>query len=203
MGRDRLVDAAERGIPRYQLVTAYDVVLVAGLVALCAGWVAVASWLARARSNAEVLNPGARQEHEKEWAWVGWFVPVVALWFPYVFVRDVRRATAPRGVKPLLLSWWFAFLLYVSTIQFGPFLRADPSTGPDEVAQLGGIETFNAVLALLAGVLWVLVVRRITSEQRAAHGGGLPDAARARSRTPWPPPVPQGRPPSHPGWSTH
>ena len=67
-----------------------------------AAYLACCLWLSQARANAEVLNPRARHALRKGWVWGGWICPIVLLWFPYVLVRDVARATGSTAGG----SWW-------------------------------------------------------------------------------------------------
>ncbi len=50
-------------------------------------------WLWQSRVLAEAVSPGRGHARSRVWVWLGWIVPVVAFWFPYQVVRDVRAAT--------------------------------------------------------------------------------------------------------------
>ena len=60
----------------------------------------------------ERRGPGARGRHTRRagWAWGGWVTPIVALWFPFQVVRDVRRALSPMETSALIGFWWALFL---------------------------------------------------------------------------------------------
>ncbi len=47
------------------------------------------------------------------WIWLGWWVPVVALWFPYQVVRDIqpRPRDHAAGVARLVVGRWLGFQL--------------------------------------------------------------------------------------------
>jgi hypothetical protein len=59
-------------------------------------------WLSRARENATLIAPD-RVRRSAIWAWLGWWVPVVGLWFPKQIVDDSWQITSsvaavgPRG----------------------------------------------------------------------------------------------------------
>ena len=40
---------------------------------------------------------GSEHARRSGWAWGGWVTPVVALWFPFQVVRDVRQAVSPHS----------------------------------------------------------------------------------------------------------
>jgi len=70
----------------FQLDTAADITI-AGLSIL------FAVWFYRARINAE--RHGYRQRHARGWAFWGWIVPIVNLWFPFQIMGDIWRAGLP------------------------------------------------------------------------------------------------------------
>lgn len=139
-------------------------------------------WLWRARQNAEGLSEGL---HTRSRGWVlgGWFVPIVAWWFPYQVVRDVWRASDPgtrtlagelrlaRG-SALVGVWWSCWLVFsiAGTLSFN-HARREPTgdEGVDEILtwfQGGAVyDTVSTVGEVLAAVLIVLIIRRISAWQ--------------------------------------
>lgn len=150
------------GMPSPAAVSLTEMPLVLAQVA--AGVVAC-MWLWRSRQLAVALNPGAPHVREAAWVWLGWVVPVVAWWFPYQVVRDIREATvrepADRGGL-----WWGAWLVtsLASTVSFYSVVFvvsgiADPVLAP--VAE--GVVLLAMALALWG---WIDIVREIQTAQR-------------------------------------
>ncbi|MBL0884947.1 DUF4328 domain-containing protein [Myceligenerans indicum] len=112
-------------------------------------------WLHRSRLVAEAMTTEDLHDRGRIWAWLGWIVPVVALWFPYQVVRDVRVASGafrPAGIG----TWWACWLCMGVTF----YDSTDPQIG---IAS----GTVTAALAIAACVLWIRIIRGISLEQRA------------------------------------
>lgn len=154
-------------------VVVYDLTEILFFVGLLAGWVSGSLWLGRARANAETITPTYAHTRAAGWAWGGWLVPIVALWFPFQVVRDVRFATLNRPAVWPLVGWWWGLWLAMSIGYQIYFEVAD-----DQVRDGGGavatqaLATVWAVLLVAALVLWGLVLKTITSEQHAAARRG-------------------------------
>lgn len=87
-------------------------------------------WFRRARINAE--RQGWKQRRARAWAFWGWVIPVVNLWFPFQIMGDIWRAGLPAAQRHktawLPALWWTTWLL----AGFGqrhpwPHLSADTS----------------------------------------------------------------------------
>jgi Domain of unknown function (DUF4328) len=169
----QLQDAAADGVAASETFTAYDIVGLPVLLLLVGAWIVTALWLTQARKNAEALNPRTTHARSEVWAWLGWWVPVVSLWFPFQFVRDVRQATvAEQHGRSSIVGWWWAmFLLYAWTSQIGG--RIVSTTEPDAslAGALGPVETLNAAFAVAALVFYLQIVRQITEDQDAVARG--------------------------------
>ena len=50
-------------------------------------------WFYRARINAE--QHGYRQRRARGWAFWGWIIPIVNIWFPFQIMGDIWRAGLP------------------------------------------------------------------------------------------------------------
>ncbi|MFJ7151013.1 DUF4328 domain-containing protein [Streptomyces sp. NPDC100445] len=88
----------------YHLVTAIG----GGAVVLCA--VLFLSWLTRLRDDARELS-GEPPRYAGIWLYLGWFVPVVNLWFPRGIVADAFRRIAPGRRLPVSVNVWWALWL--------------------------------------------------------------------------------------------
>jgi hypothetical protein len=169
----QLQDAAENGVAASQVLTPYDIVALPLLVSLVAAWIVSALWLTQARTNANVLNPHVKHVRSPIWAWLGWVVPVVSLWFPFQFVRDIRLATvAEQHRGSSVVGWWWAmWLCYVATSQIGGRITSDTEPNAALAGALGPFETVNAAVAVVALVLYLRIIQQITEDQHAVAQG--------------------------------
>ncbi|QUQ71901.1 DUF4328 domain-containing protein [Kutzneria sp. CA-103260] len=113
-------------------------------------------WLWRARANAELIAGRASQRLGRGWGIGGWLVPIVNLWFPYQYVVDVWRASAPNRestTEAVVLTWWLALL---GTWIVSRFERYDTDHS---------VALLSCALDVVAAVGLVLVIRRISAWQ--------------------------------------
>jgi len=110
-------------------------------------------WFRRARINAE--HRGWWQRRRRAWAFWGWVVPVVGLWFPFQIMGDIWRAGLPTEQRHktawLPALWWTTWL-------FGGFGQRHPWP------QLSA-DTPAASLSLLAAsaVTLIAIIRIVSS----------------------------------------
>jgi hypothetical protein len=122
-------------------------------------WIATSTWLTRARTNAQRIDPRRTHRRRRGWAWWGWVVPVVSLWFPYQVVRDVDAAAGDYPSR--LLGWWWASwlaLLVVSGIDDRLAAGVEPA-GPDTLTVL--VRLLSWALTIAGLLLWHRVLTRI------------------------------------------
>ncbi|MGW4648184.1 DUF4328 domain-containing protein [Kitasatospora sp. NPDC004289] len=126
-------------------------------------------WLWRARANAEAIS--GREAHRRSRLWIvwSWSTVVVNLWYPYQLVSDVWRASSPgrSASDGPVKAWWAFFVLlgFLSPIQRG---MAEEWTSEAEVLSSAQVSTLLALLSLAAGVLAIVLIRRITAWQDSA-----------------------------------
>ncbi|AWK11063.1 hypothetical protein DDQ41_21535 [Streptomyces spongiicola] len=128
-------------------------------------------WFHRVRWNAEVFAPDT-QRRTPGWAIGAWFIPIANLWIPRGIAADVLRAsrTDPYGGAPvgrgLLNAWWGAWVWAVVFDRYASRMY-DRAQGADAIHYAAGLMTAGAGFDLLAAVLAVLFVRRLTAMQHA------------------------------------
>jgi hypothetical protein len=117
-------------------------------------------WFRRARLNAE--GHGYWQRRAVGWAFWGWIVPIVNLWFPFQMMGDIWRAGLPpqcwgKTAWPPAL-WWTCWLL--SGVSFGARAVAVNSGLMPHIAD----RTQAGSLALLgvAGLLLIAIIRTVS-----------------------------------------
>ena len=175
--------AAARGEDPALVLTAYDAVGLFGILLLPV-WILASLWLSRARSNAALLEPAALRR-SPVWAWLGWWVPVVSLWFPKQVVDDSWRVTSralPGGgsARSRYRStglWWGLWLVYVllgngaGRLELSTWFRSD-TTGQLEVHQgvVPALQVAIAVAGVAAYAAWFQVVRGLSRAQAELSG---------------------------------
>jgi hypothetical protein len=145
------------------------------------------TWLWQARLNAEMLC-SARHRRGRGWVIGSWICPVVNLWFPFMIVDDVYRASRPEatgyrpagtGDSPDLLDlravpgsrvlglWWGLWLVsaLLNRIAISIWNNAH---SVDSILRTGVVEIFESAATIGAGVALILVVRRISGWQDRA-----------------------------------
>ncbi|MEU9295605.1 DUF4328 domain-containing protein [Streptomyces sp. NPDC048266] len=138
-------------------------------------------WFHRLRKNAEVWA-GDLQSRKPGWAIGGWFVPIANLWIPRGIAVDIWRASrwqpyAADGARELTLlnSWWTCWV--VGTLvnwTSGQMYKSAETVDAWLTATRWSLAGF--VLDIVAAVLAILVVRRLTSMQHAKATGMIPAA---------------------------
>jgi len=162
-----LRDADEAGRSAFDSeFTAYDGVSTLTGVVQVAAYVVTCLWMYRSRSTAVAANPTFIHARGPVWSWLGWWVPVVSLWFPYQVVRDVRRATAPGPVSGIG-GWWAAWLVFLmgSNMVGRLTIGSSPGSAGNAADVLVGLEALTTVAMIAALVFWIRVVRDVTRYQ--------------------------------------
>lgn len=147
------------------VLNAYDALSSLSLVLQIAAAVVTIVWLWRSRTFAEAMTPGWPHARSRVWVWLGWMLPVVALWFPFQVVRDVRAATL-RENRPGLGWWWASWLVLGFASNAGAnILTSDNS---DIWIVLPFFDGIAAIAVVVAAALWSKVVREVSAGQRTA-----------------------------------
>ncbi|GAA2407016.1 hypothetical protein GCM10010420_38800 [Streptomyces glaucosporus] len=133
-------------------------------------------WFWRVRANAEAIAPGRIRFH-RVWAVLCWLVPVVSLFMPKQIVNDVCDNSDPAatrvgpyghrlsGNRGLLNGWWALWLITMVTTGLisGHSWYDEPTI--DDQAGFAALWFLQAIPALPATILAVLVVTRLTALQ--------------------------------------
>ncbi|MFI8389453.1 DUF4328 domain-containing protein [Streptomyces sp. NPDC085540] len=135
-------------------------------------------WFHRVRTNAEVFAPGA-DKLPRGWAIGAWFIPLANLVLPYWIAVSTWTSSTPSGADghprrfrlALVNLWWGTFVLAKVLAWYGGRSYAGAETTED-VGSAATTMLAGDVLDIVAAVLAVLFVRRLTAMQhaRAAQG---------------------------------
>lgn len=138
-------------------------------------------WFRRVRVNAEVFAPDAHRL-SPGWAVGAWFVPLFSFWRPRRVALDTWTASAPLGPDGrrqdvphgTVNAWWTAWVC----AQLLSATGGDDAVGrtAGAVTASSGLEFCTAVADLVAALLAVVFVRRLTALQagRVAQGPAAP-----------------------------
>ncbi|MEU6711043.1 DUF4328 domain-containing protein [Nonomuraea sp. NPDC046802] len=142
------------------------------------------AWLFRVRTNAVSLSlTGHRRS--RSWLIAGWVMPIGWFWIPKQIVDDIWRASTPPGsAKGLINAWWAVWLTAWVTAKATWGLLYLFSTDLERIAFALRLEVVGIGLMLIAAVLAIGVIRKITSAQETLRS--TPPANSAPSE---PPPV--------------
>ncbi|MGW8851880.1 DUF4328 domain-containing protein [Streptomyces xiamenensis] len=169
-------------------------------LAMLATAVVFIMWFYRVRVNAEVFDPYG-QRMKRGWAVGGWLVPIVNFWFPKKIANDIWRASAPGGERQgtgVLTAWWVLWLItvFLDRASFRTMNRQEESFAEElsNMQQSVSMTLLSDLLGIVAAVLAIVVVRRLTQWQLMKYAQGpmpMPKAAPYPPVTaPWPPQAP-------------
>ncbi|MFE1585354.1 DUF4328 domain-containing protein [Streptomyces sp. NPDC058737] len=164
-----IVDVGEDEANRADYAMAGSAVLYG--VAVLATAVVFIIWFHRVRHNAEVFAPDT-QSRTPGWAIACWLIPIANLWIPRGIAADILRAAQPEPHsrvlrhRGLLNAWWGA---WIWTIAFDRYASSayDKAQDPDAIHDATELVMASAAFDVLAAVLAILFVRRLTAAQHA------------------------------------
>lgn len=160
--QDALLDAAREGdVGRAEAIAAVlGLVGILTVVAWLVALVLTGVWLLKLRGFAERVNPHFQHGRRRWWAFGGWVVPVVSLWFPLQYLGNLRDALRPHTNSGSLFGWWWA--AFLTTLFASRILPPDGET-LQSLESMGTSAVVLAGLVLVALVPWLLVVRRLAT----------------------------------------
>ncbi|MFI0237098.1 DUF4328 domain-containing protein [Streptomyces sp. NPDC016845] len=137
-------------------------------------------WFLRVRDNAEIFAPQG-QSKARPWAVFGFFVPVVAFWFPRRIALDTWHASADglelsrkRARSGVIELWWF---LWILNQVFGRFAgrQYDKAESLTEIESATAWVIAGDVLDIVSAAAAIWFVRSLTRLQnRKVTAGGVP-----------------------------
>lgn len=138
-------------------------------------------WLWRARRNSEAFFV-TRHRRNRAWVILGWIIPIVSFWFPRQIVDDVWQTSDKReppgsdlmfvSRAGLVTAWWTFFLLYMYGTNVVERAFRDAAT-MDALRDQSLAYLLLTPFGIAAGVLAILVVRRITTMQESSMGATI------------------------------
>lgn len=131
-------------------------------------------WLWRARVNAEMLCE-ARHRRSRGWVIGSWICPIVNLWFPFMVVDDIYRASRPGTPRDLadlrmvagsrlLAVWWTSWLAWEVIDRILLRMWRDELT-VEALRTIAIVETIGVAAMIVAAVFVIMIMRRISGWQ--------------------------------------
>lgn len=166
----RSYQAGSSTLQRVLDIESLDVALAfSGLGLLVLSGIATMAWLYTLTKNTEVLGVG-HLEHAPKWAIIGWIVPFLNFVRPLHMVQQSWRLTASRSqptVSPpqLLQQWWGLFIVSGLIGNFASQGGMTPTL--DQLVFNSYSGAVSSVLLVGAGVIFVIVIGRLTSRHNA------------------------------------
>lgn len=117
-------------------------------------------WFRRARINAE--RHDYRQRRARGWAFWGWIVPIVNIWFPFQIMGDIWRAGLPaeqrRRTAWLPAMWWTCWLLSALS-DGGQAMSANSGAVPHIAANT---DAGSLCFLAIAGAILIAIIRIVS-----------------------------------------
>jgi hypothetical protein len=165
--------AAAEGRDPAQVITTYHAAALLYFLVLPPTWIVGSLWLSRARENAVLIAPD-RVRRSAVWAWLGWLVPIVLLWFPKQIVDDSWRITSSSAAvgqrgryRDTSLWWglWIAYLVAGNAASNLPLQEGIMGISNIHQGVVPALEIAVAILSTLAFAASVPVVRGLSQAQ--------------------------------------
>lgn len=167
---DAYARAARDGVsPMDTVLTVYDAFTILQTPAMLAAYIVTCLWLQKSWNLLQERAPSFHPTRSKIWAWLGWWVPIVSLWFPYQVVRDIRRGSLghPQG-SGILAGWWACWLIFQIGYQIPSAMTtsSEPSN-PSTFDALPWVEGVNTIAVLIGLACWLGIIRQVARGQEA------------------------------------
>jgi hypothetical protein len=167
-----LIDAVDSNDRRQGLIGGTQLALqvVAGIVFI--------AWFYGMYKNLRLM--GRHPRHGTGWAIGGWFVPILNLWRPKDIADQIYRGSDPdsgytdplweeRTVPAVMHFWWAAWVGALILWRVSAVMSREALQGADisEYKNATIAMTVADILTVIAGILAVIVVRKLTERQAA------------------------------------
>jgi Domain of unknown function (DUF4328) len=164
---------------------------------LCAGLVCAAfvPWLYRARCNLRALGV-RRLRFRREWAYLGFLIPLLNTYRPYQVMSEVWRGSDPDSSDPiawlrmraplLVVAWWVLLLAWVA-MELLAALILELATGLPRIQLAHAMHLVADVCAATSASLGYFVVTSVSraqDEKWRATGGATDERALPLERGP-------------------
>jgi Domain of unknown function (DUF4328) len=192
LGEVRTLSAIQAGTslePAERTAHAHAGFLLTAAQLVCAGLVAAAfvPWLYQSRCNLRALGV-RRLRFRREWAYLGFLIPLLNTYRPYQVVSEVWRGSDPGTTDPLawqrkatpkwLAAWWGLLLAWLA-MELLAALILELAAGLPRIQLAHGLRLVADVSAAASASLGYFLVTRVSRAQHEKWrvvGGGTPAA---------------------------
>jgi hypothetical protein len=153
-----------------------DVVFQIQMTLLAATAIAFMTWLYRCRANLRAFGT-RRLRYSRNWAILGFLIPVVNLVRPYKVVREVWQASDPSTTHPLdwmtlkppllLRAWWGTFVAFLVFKMLAWWMMWSAAYDLTRLQIADGVLLLADFLAAVSVTLVYFVIEHITDAQQA------------------------------------
>ena len=160
-------DRAAHGVVR-------EWVFVAQVTAAAATSIAFMTWLYRCRVNLRAFGT-RRLRYSRNWAVLGFLIPVLNLIRPYQVAREVWQASDPSTTDPfewkqvklpfLFHAWWGCFVAFVLFKLLAWWMTSSAAFDTQRLQVSQGVELLADTMAAVSVTFAYFVVERITDAQ--------------------------------------
>lgn len=131
-------------------------------------------WFHRVRVNAGVLAPDGHRGGVG-WAIFSWIIPIANVWIPRGVAVDIWHASTPRqtgtpgrGPNHRVINLWWAAWLFSSFVELFAGAVYNDAESPGALRTAAFLLIAAALVDIVAALLAILFVRRLTAMQQAA-----------------------------------
>jgi hypothetical protein len=153
------------------------------LVFLVSGFLCL-RWIHRMAHNARIR--AAYLQYTPGWS-IGWFfVPIAYWWKPYQAMKEIwgeseKQAGAQGLDGGVLLGWWWTLWIASSIISNASFRLSLRSSSAETLLTVNTIDLISNLLEIPLALVFIMMVRKLTSMQDYAHENPLAQAPDLRS----------------------
>jgi len=132
------------------------------------------AWLRRSYRNQSALGAQGLK-YSPNWATAYWFIPIVNLFRPYQVTKEIYQTSDPNAegttwsflpVSALLGWWWAAWIIASAAGRAASrSTRGEPTI--EQLVTASWIDIVSSITSVIAAVLALMVVRKITDRQTA------------------------------------
>lgn len=157
-------DVSQRDLDAYEAKGIETAIVMLGGLAVAS--VAFCMWIFRASKNIQAF--GRPLKMSPGWAVGSFFIPILSLWRPYVAIANVWEMSdpdlgpyAPTKGKTFVLVWWIVWAIS------GAGSWGDPAEVTDwgTLSTQSGLAWFSTVTGVVAGVMAIMLIHRLTRRQ--------------------------------------
>jgi len=136
-------------------------------------------WFHRAHRNLRSLGV-TDLRFSSGWAIGWWFIPIFSLFRPYQVMKEIWQGSNPATMpgetenpwpRPslALIGWWWALFLIMGFAGQISFRLAANAKSIEELVAASWVDIGDCLITVLAALLAILVVRRVTANQDERH----------------------------------